>query len=74
MTQFEDIGQGTIYVTNKRLVFVGPHQTVSIALPNVVKVGAFVDGVQVDSANNKPWIFQSGDVKLAAIVHRALHG
>lgn len=74
VTSFASAGSGMVYVTNQRVVFVGPHQVADIALGDIVNIEAYKDGVRLDIANRQPWIFVSGDIALSAYVYRAIHG
>lgn len=74
VTTVESKGQGTVYVTDQRIVWIGPHGSVVIPLGSVLNVSVFTDGAQIDSENSPPWLFQSGSVELAGIAYRATHG
>lgn len=61
---------GTLYVTNRRLQFVGAQQSRTIAMEDVVSVQPFEGGVRIDEARATPVAFTSHGSELAEMVER----
>lgn len=61
---------GTLYITSKRLLFVGERATSTIRLSNIVSFIPYSDGMEVQKGSGKNPIF--GDIANADILHRML--
>jgi len=60
--EWRKIDGGDLYLTNKRLVYVGSLRTVSTDLPKVVSATAEKDGLQISRANKqKPEFYSVSD-------------
>ena len=60
ITRFSPTDIGTIYVTNKRIVFVGKQKFVTkdVNIDNIIYVNLYQDGVMINQANRKPLLFK----------------
>jgi hypothetical protein len=67
-------GRGTVYITNKRLVFVGPAKTIELAFTKIASVEPYTDGMQFNIANKSPIIVRTGDDRLPLYFHRIQEG
>lgn len=62
-------GQGKFYATDKRLLWVGTNDTISINLSAIVKYETYLNGIQVTRDRGKPLFFNWGSQsKLQTIV------
>lgn len=53
---------GTLFLTDKHLIFVGSTVSVSFTWSRVLKVTPFVDGVRYEISNHRPIQFRTGDI------------
>lgn len=65
---------GTLVVTDRRIVFFGSSETLSVALTKVVHLEPFVDGVRVDIENKKPVVFVTSTRATSIVIDRARRG
>ena len=56
-SELKNVDEGNLYLTNKRLVFVGMHQTKSIPLSKIVSFTPHTNGLLVRKDNAKPLFF-----------------
>ncbi len=56
-SELKNVDEGNLYLTNKRLVFVGVHQTKSIPLSKIVSFTPYTNGLLVRKDNSKPLFF-----------------
>ena len=74
MTQ---VDEGTLYVTNKRIIFDGTKRNTSIRHSAILKIEAFSDGLKIEKASGRPPILVvRGDADvanalLAEVFHRS---
>ncbi len=54
-------GEGTVYLTDRRLVFVGATKSVEIPFTKMASVEPYADGLRVDVVNKTPVIIRTGD-------------
>jgi hypothetical protein len=65
---------GVVYVTDRRIVFIGQRATREIAISKIVGTEPFQDGLQVDVANKKALTLKTGDSRFAYVALRVIHG
>ena len=58
--ELRDVDQGTLALTNKRLVFAGSTHSVATDLPKLVSIDAYSDGVAVRASNREKTQFYLG--------------
>ena len=56
-----DLGTGTLYLTNKRLIFDGASKTTSIPLSKVLNFTIYSDALQIEKSTGKDQIFKTAD-------------
>jgi hypothetical protein len=55
------LGDGTLYVTGKRMIFVGSGENTNIALKRIVEMEVFRDAIRIDKDRGKDdYFFMSG--------------
>jgi hypothetical protein len=59
--QLQVIDNGTLYVTNKRLIFIGGRKNSNIQLGKVLSVNPYSDGVGIEKDSGKSPIFRVSD-------------
>lgn len=67
LTTFESYGLGKLILTNERIVFI--HEFGNAVIPlndKVLNVSAFNDGLRIDIASKKPWMFVTGNIRFYA--------
>ncbi len=71
MTQLDS---GTLYVTNKRLLFDGAQNSKSIALKKIIRFTVFSDGIKIEKDTGRDQYFiGSGDSEvLGAVLERVI--
>ena len=71
MTQLDS---GTLYVTNKRLLFDGAQKSTSIALKKIIRFTVFSDGIKIEKDTGKDQYFiGSGDSEIiGAVLERVI--
>jgi hypothetical protein len=63
------IGQGTIYFTNKRIIFDGSSENKTIRLSALIGFEPYSDGVKLEKATGRsPTIILAGNAELAAMI------
>lgn len=62
------IDTGTLYVTNKRLIFDGTRKNSVIRLPNILSVIPYSDGVEVEKTSGRNPIFTMNDAEWLAVL------
>jgi hypothetical protein len=63
------VDSGTLYITNKRLLFTGASNNRTIRLGKVSGFEVFAEAIVVEKdAGRRPYLFIQGDVELAAVV------
>jgi hypothetical protein len=67
-------GEGTVYLTDRRLVFVGATKSVEIPFTKMASVEPYADGLRVDVANKTPVVIRTGDRWLYVHVWRVHAG
>jgi len=72
--QMQSDGSGTLYITNKRLLFIASAKTVEIPFGKIASTEPYTDGMRVDIANKPPVIFATGNGWLALYFHRIQQG
>ena len=72
--QLKEIDAGTLYVTNKRLLFNGAKKNASLPLKKVIHFTLFADAIQIEKDSGRDQFFKgSGDLELiGAIVEACL--
>jgi hypothetical protein len=65
---------GTLYVTNKRLLFDGAQKSTSIALKKIIRFTVYSDGLKIEKDTGKDQYFVgSGDPEiLGAVLERVI--
>jgi hypothetical protein len=53
--------KGTLYITDQRILFVGPTKSYDLPYTKIVSVEALVDGLTVNRSNASPLMFGTGD-------------
>lgn len=68
------IGSGKLYLTNKRLLFIGAQKSTTIRISNILEFSPYSDGVQItrDKGKNPFLIFEDRPDVFAAILSRLL--
>ena len=68
------IDSGDLYVTNKRLIFMGNHKNVTIRVANVLSVSQYTDGIEVEkgSGKNPFFLFSDNGIFFAKILQRVM--
>jgi len=69
------IDSGDLYVTNKRVIFLGAHKNVTIRVANILSVTQYSDGIEVEkgSGKNPFFLFSDNVVFLAKILQRVMN-
>lgn len=62
------IDSGTLYVTNKRLIFDGSRKNSVIRLPNVLSVIPYSDGVEVEKTSGRNPVFTVDDAEWLTVL------
>ncbi len=70
----ESDGNGTLYLTSKRFVFVGPAKTVEVPFTKVAAIEPYNDGVRIDVSNKSPIMLLTGSFSLYATFQRVNDG
>jgi hypothetical protein len=70
------LDQGTLFITNKRLLFHGAKKTTTVALKKVIAFTVHADGLKIEKDTGKPQYYVgSGDLELVgSILDAALKG
>jgi len=64
--------QGSVYVTNERIVFVADDKSVSLGWNRVRDVVPYADGFRLDAGSDRFVVFRTGDARAAALVRALL--
>jgi len=64
---------GVVYVTDRRIVFIGQRATREIAIKKIIGTEPFRDGMQIDVANKKALTLKTGDSRFAYVALRVIH-
>lgn len=66
-TELQQIDVGTVYITNKRVLFDGARVNKSVPLTSMIGIEVYADAVQLEKASGKsPYLVFGGDVELVA--------
>jgi len=60
-TQLQQIDNGNLFVTNKRIIFIGGHKNTNIRLSNVLSIKPYSDAVEVEKSSGKSPILNCAD-------------
>lgn len=72
-TEYKKIDNGTLYMTNKRFVFVGNHGNKNISYSKILSFTPYADGVHIDKDSGKSPFFQfSEDCDLFCVLFAKL--
>jgi len=70
--QLKEIDAGTLYVTNKRLLFNGARKNSSLPLKRVIHFALFSDAIQIEKDSGRDQFFKgSGDLELIGAILEA---
>lgn len=74
--ELRKLDAGTLYITNKRLLFNGASKNVSLPLKRVIHFTMYADGLRIEKDSGRDQYFLgTGDVEmLGAILEAALNG
>lgn len=69
-----DISSGTLYVTNKRLIFVGDKKSTNITFGRIISHEIYRDGIEIRKTSGRPDIFKldSADVEFIDALFQVL--
>jgi hypothetical protein len=68
-----EVSSGTVYFTNKRLLFEGVQRNSAIRWSSVFAFEAFADGISIEKATGRrPHLMLAGDAELAAVIRGAI--
>jgi len=67
------IAQGSVYFTNKRVIFTGTSRNYALKLSSLLGYQVFEDGIKLEKASGRSPVLQfAGDVERAAVIFGAL--
>ena len=66
--------EGTLWLSNKRMIFVGNRKETEVPYTSIATVTPFSDALRVDRANKKPLILKTGSPKEAVVLQRLIVG
>jgi hypothetical protein len=69
----DPIDTGTLYLSDRRLVFSGGRGVVEIPYKKIGAIVPFKDGARVDKINGKPLTFVTGDARMSIVLGRAIN-
>lgn len=72
--KMESDGAGSLYLTNKRLLFVGNTKSVEIPFTKIASTEPYSDGMRVDVINKAPVVLVTGDIWLYMLYYRLKEG
>lgn len=61
-------GQGTLCMTNKRFLWIGPHKSISVLLSNIARFEPYVDGIMLFKGTGRPVLFRWPEDRVACII------
>jgi len=67
------IDTGTLYLSDKRLLFTGARGVIEIPYKKIGAIVPFKDGARIDRVNAKPMTFVTGDAQLPVILGRIIN-
>lgn len=72
--QLKKLDSGTLYITNKRLIFVGENKSTNIRIGRIMSFTPYKDGVEIskDSGKNPYFLVKQHAVRLHMILNRVL--
>ena len=62
------IDTGTLYITNKRIIFTGSRNNKTISLSSILSLTPYTDGVEIEKFGKSPILTGMEDIEIILIV------